>query len=168
VPHPAGAIGLTHIGGRLGAAIRVGQLLNGAAPRHARWTHALIAVGDGTIVQAEPGGAQRVTEAAACAGREVLWFFPDGTTPGQRQVAARAATDLTGAPYSFADYAALAAVRLHLDLVAHGLRDYVAASGRLICSQLVDEAYRRAGVDLIPGRRPGDVTPADLARLAIP
>ena len=33
----------------------------------------------------------------------------------------------------------------------------------MICSQLVDEAYARAGVQLFDdGRLPGDVTPADL------
>jgi len=165
IAKPPGSIGLTHIGGGLGAVIRLGQLLNGARPRYARWTHALIAVGDGTIVQAQPGGAVRVPEVDAGEGREITWWLPD--LPARaRDAAAEHATALVGTPYSFADYAALAALRLRLDLLAHGLRDYVAASGHLICSQLVDLAYTRAGVELFPGRRSGDVTPADLARLA--
>jgi hypothetical protein len=43
------------------------------------------------------------------------------------------------------------------------VRDFVADEGHLICSQLVDEAYLRAGVHLFDdGRLPGDVTPGDL------
>jgi uncharacterized protein YycO len=36
------------------------------------------------------------------------------------------------------------------------------ADDRLICSELVVWAYRGAGVDLCPGKAPGDVSPGDL------
>ncbi len=44
------------------------------------------------------------------------------------------------------------------------LLDYVAGTGHMICSQLVDQSYLDAGVHLAEdGRFPGDVTPGDLA-----
>jgi hypothetical protein len=46
------------------------------------------------------------------------------------------------------------------------VRDYVADTHHMICSQLVDYAYLSAGVRLFPyGEIPGDVIPADLWRL---
>ena len=69
-----------------------------------------------------------------------------------------------GVPYSFADYAALAAHRLHIP--APGLREFIGSSKSMICSQLVDQCYVDAGVHLFRDSRwPGFVTPAALAGL---
>jgi hypothetical protein len=58
---------------------------------------------------------------------------------------------------------ALAALRYGLR--PRWIRHRVATSGRLICSQAVDELYRRVGVHLFDDGRPsGDVTPGDLDR----
>jgi hypothetical protein len=47
--------------------------------------------------------------------------------------------------------------------------DFIADSGHLICSQLVDLCYLRAGAHLFDdGRLPGDVTPGDLWKLLNP
>jgi hypothetical protein len=75
-----------------------------------------------------------------------------------------AAFDLVGTPYSFLDYASIGLA--HLRIRPRWVRDFIADSGHMICSQLVDEVYRRAGVQLFDdGRLPGDVTPGDLWKL---
>lgn len=82
----------------------------------------------------------------------------------QRERVISASLSLTGTPYSFLDYAALSAHRLHIP--APHLKKYIADTGHLICSQLCDEVYYRAGIHLfVDGRWPGYVTPADLAEL---
>ncbi|MFJ9567446.1 hypothetical protein ACIRQQ_46390 [Streptomyces fuscichromogenes] len=60
-------------------------------------------------------------------------------------------------PYCFADNAALATHGLHIP--APGLRTFVASTGHMICSQLVDRAYLDAHVHLFgDGRWEGYVT----------
>ena len=38
--------------------------------------------------------------------------------------------------------------------------------GAFFCSALVDYVYEQSGIDLFPGRRPDDTTPANLEELA--
>lgn len=157
-PSP-GYVGLVRIRGAVGGAIRVGQWLNGDG--YADVEHAFIYVGDGQIVEAEPGGA-RLAALSEYAGSPLVWLRCPA--PCQARVAA-AARGLLGTPYSFADYAALATHRLHIP--APGLRRYIADTGHLICSQLADEAARRGGWQLYDdGRWPGYVTPGALRELA--
>jgi hypothetical protein len=75
-----------------------------------------------------------------------------------------AASRYTGIPYSFLDYLAIAAHRLHIP--APGLRSYIASTKHEICSALCDEFYRRVfGVVLVPGEWQGYVTPGGLWQL---
>lgn len=158
-PQP-GDFGLTQISGHVGRAIRVGQWLNGDG--FSDYEHAFVCVGGGDIVEAEPGGARIWTLSHYNASRIAWYRAPDGYGD---EIATQARA-MKGVPYSFADYAAIATVRLHLPLSSKLLHNYVADSGHMICSQLVDEAYARAGVQLFDdGRLPGDVTPGDLLRL---
>ena len=154
-PQP-GDIGLTSVSGQAGALIRVGQLLNGSG--FSRYEHAFLSVGDGLIVEAEPGGARCVP----LHYQDVYWcrFTP---TDDQRAVIATAARAYAAArvPYGFADYLALAAHRLHVP--APGLRAYVASTGSMICSQLADKCYQDAGYQIFTdGRWAGYATPGDL------
>lgn len=151
-----GDIGLVSVSGLVGRAIRIGQWLNGDG--WSRYEHAFVAVDPGTVVQAQPGGAVR----APMPNLLVMWL----SCPDQyRDGVVKAALELVGTPYSFADYAALAAVRLHLP--SKRLRAYVKSTGHMICSQLCDEAARRGGWHLFTdGRLPQDVTPGDLWQLA--
>jgi hypothetical protein len=74
---------------------------------------------------------------------------------------AQTAEPLKGIKYSFLDYGALAAHRLHIP--APGLRDFIADNGHMICSQMADEFYLRLGAHIFTdGRWAGDVTPAGL------
>jgi hypothetical protein len=164
-PRP-GTIGLVRIRGGIGRLIRIGQWLNGDG--YADYEHAFVVVGpdlDGRqqLIEAQPGGA-RLALLTEYDDRHVRFVAPAGLTDRQRRQIAAAAMDLRYTPYSFLDYLALATHRFRLPVP--GLRRYIEDSGHLICSQLVDEAYRRAGIALFAdGRWPGYVTPADLGRL---
>ena len=68
--------------------------------------------------------------------------------------------------YSWPDYGAIAAHALHLPVP--GLRDYIAGSASMICSQYSDSAYADTGVHLFSDNRwPGYCTPGDLAGLLL-
>jgi cell wall-associated NlpC family hydrolase len=158
-PQP-GDFALTRIRGFTGAFVAAGQALVGdAAPVQ----HAYVYVGNGEIVQAMPGGAELIR--LEDASEPVVWSTGRiSLTAADRVRIVGAARGLVGTPYSFLDYASIALA--HYRIRPRWVRDFVADSGHLICSQLVDEAYLRAGVHLFDdGRIPGDVTPGDLYRL---
>jgi hypothetical protein len=141
--------------------VRFGQWLNGAHYAAAGFEHAFVVITvDGMTMEAQPGGA--AIGSVHHHPDAVYYSCPDEA----RSAVCREAFSLKGTPYSFADYAALAALRLHITPLDHALERYVASSGHMICSQLVDCAYQRAGVQLFDDHRmPGDVTPADLYEL---
>lgn len=157
---PPGTIGLTHISGPVGKLIELGQWLNNEGFK--AWEHAFVMLPGGMILEAEPGGAVIVPNHYAdvywCdALRVMLPASADALMPS----AGRA---LKGVPYSFLDYGALAAHRLHLPLPF--LKDFIEDDRHMICSQLCDEFYLRLGANLFDdGRWPGYVTPASLYQL---
>ncbi|QMU69514.1 hypothetical protein [Streptacidiphilus sp. P02-A3a] len=162
-PQPLpGDFAVIRIAGDVGRLIRLGQWLNGDG--YANYEHAFIYLGDGDLVEAEPGGARLspLTEYDGCSpywstGRIAL-------TEEQREALVAAAHRYVGVPYSFLDYGSIALARFHLRLPA--VKRYVADTHHMICSQLVDQCYQDAGVHLFAdGRIPGDVTPGDLYRL---
>ncbi|MGW1828854.1 hypothetical protein ACWCO0_09570 [Streptomyces tubercidicus] len=158
-PRP-GDFALTKIRGITGRAISAGQYLIGdGAPVQ----HAMVYVGEGMIVQAMPGGAELIP--LEVASEPVVWSTGHFDLSDQTRFnIAMEARSLVGTPYSFLDFVSLALERFHVR--PRWVRDYVQSTGHLICSQLVDVAYRRAGVQLFDdGRIPGDVTPGDLWRL---
>ena len=156
-----GDVGLSTIGGRVGALVSIGQAVIGDG---CRYTHARIVLdtfgrAGVTYLEAMPGGA-RIASVHAPDG---AWYrLPlDGR---QRQVLSAYGPGLAGTPYGFSDYLALALhhVAPRARLTAR-VRRYVQHNGRMICSQLVDEVLRRAGYHLFTdGRMPHDVTPGDL------
>lgn len=156
-----GDFGLTQIAGAGGVFVRFGQWLNGDG--FSEFEHAFLYLGDGQIIEAEPGGA-RITDLSEYADFTVQWssgIIP--LTAGQRTAIVANARKYQGTPYSFLDYFALAARRLHLEPAEILLKERVQDSEHLICSQLVDQVYTDSGVHLFnDGRWPGDVTPGDL------
>lgn len=156
-----GDIGCTTIDGEVGRLIRIGQFLLGSGYRNVE--HSFVFVGDGQIVEAEPGGA-RLAPLDEYDSRLIVWLrCPDE----HRQAVADAAKSLIGTPYSAADYFALALHRFHIP--APGLRRYIQSSGHLICSALADRAAEMGGWRIFrDGRWDGYVVPADLATLAEP
>lgn len=156
-----GDIGVTTIHGPVGHLISLGEYLLGDGFQP--WDHAFVHVGDGWIIEAEPGpNGARLAQLTEYNDRPILWL----RCPDQyRQAVAHSARLLQGTRYSAADYFAIAAHRLHLPIP--GLRDYVAASGHAICSQLADRAAALGGWHLFAdGRWEGFVVPADIAELA--
>lgn len=153
-----GDFGLVKMNGDSGRLIRFGQWLNGDG--FADYEHAFVYVGNDRIIEAEPSGAKlsHVTEY-----RDVVWSTGwIDVTDAQRRVIAQTARGLEGIRYSFADYFAIAAKRLHVP--GSGLlKNYVGSSRHMICSQLVDYCYQKAGIQLFNDKRwNGYVTPADL------
>ncbi|MFF7635565.1 hypothetical protein ACFZB9_20775 [Kitasatospora sp. NPDC008050] len=148
--------------GDIGRLIRLGQWLNGDG--FANYEHAFLMIDDDTLAEAEPGGVRQAPLAEYGVTR-IRWS--SGTielTDDQREAVIAAARRYLRVPYSFLDYAALAAHRFHLP-GSPLLKGYVASTRHLICSQLVDQCYQDAGVHLFDdGRWPGYVTPADLDR----
>lgn len=154
-----GDFGLTKIRGLAGVFVNFGQWFVGD---FAPVQHALVYVGNGMVVQAMPSGAEliRLEDASPV----VKWStgLVELTNVERFDIRAQA-LGLVGTPYSFLDYVSIALERLGVR--PRFIRDRVASSKRLICSQLVCEAYSRAGVELFPGTFPGDVTPGDLHKL---
>lgn len=177
-PQP-GDFGVTRIGGWVGRLIRIGQWLNGDG--FSDYEHAFVVMPDPDsnpewftnrlhpapasagppfLIEAQPGGA-----------RLTVNVYPDDTTvysswdlsDETRHAIVMIALGLTGTPYSVLDYFSLALHRLHIR--PWWLERYVASTRHMICSQLVDHVYERAGVHLFHGRSPGDVTPARLLQV---
>jgi cell wall-associated NlpC family hydrolase len=152
---------LTH-----GGLIRIGQMLDGGG--FAQYEHAAIYIGDGQIIQA---GSKGVNQAKVSDYAKNDTFWSTGIinpTDGQRAAIVKAAIGYKGVPYSWVDYAALAAHHLNMVPADTELKDYVSSSNHMICSQVVDKCYADAGVHLFTDNRwPGYVTPADLYNLLV-
>jgi len=154
-----GDIGLVRITGAGGFLIRVAQWLNGDG--FADLEHAFVAVGDGELVEAEPGGA-RVRPLSQYGGMGVVWLR---CPPQYGPAVAAAARAMNGVGYSWLDYIALAAHRLHVPVP--GLKTYIGSTGHEMCSALADEAASQGGWELFDDQRwEGYVTPGALRRLA--
>jgi cell wall-associated NlpC family hydrolase len=172
---PRGAMFLTQIEGWTGRWV-------GAAQAFVRggsyWTHAGICLGDGLLLEGQPGGAVVTDARRLLDGRPLLvsddpmrrWLEANPEAYGpQTEILKRAqvadvAMTLVGTPYSYLDYLALTAVEARFP-GAGALRRYVESSGHLICSALVDRVYSRSGIELFDDERyAGDVTPGDLDR----
>lgn len=158
-PNP-GDIGLVKIPGAGGKLIRALQYLNGDGYRDLE--HAFVMISGDTLIEAMPGGARSKPLTWYEPWDKILWLkCPDE----YRSAVATAARRYLDVPYSFADYASIAAHRLHIP--APHLRRYIADSGHMICSQLADQAAMDGGWHLFSDQRwPGDVTPGDLTELA--
>lgn len=150
---------MTTIDGFTGKLVWLGQALIGS---RSPYTHAFVVLRDDLIIQAEPGGAKFYTFAELDGKRVAYSRLP--LTDEQLFAVAIEACKMHGTPYSFLDYLAIGLTRAHFP--SKRLRKYVADSGHMICSQFVDEAHRRAGIELFEDARdPGSVVPGDLAHL---
>lgn len=160
-PQP-GDFAVTTVRGQVGFLISLGEWLNGS--RFGHWDHAFVYVGDGQLVEAEPGGA-RLAGLDEYQGRPIAWSTDKvQLTDEQRAAIVGAARSFIGVGYGWRDYAALAL--WHFRLRIPWARKVMASRSSMICSELCDFAYEAAGVHLFAdGRQPGDVTPADLAAL---
>jgi hypothetical protein len=140
----------------VGRLIEFGELLYGEG--FGEFSHAGIMVNATQILEAEPGGARlRPVDEY---GSAMVWSSWKLDNIARLQLSHTAMTYL-GVGYSAMDYFALAAH--HWGLPLPGLKSYVASSGHMICSQLVDQIYTAAGFPMFhDGRWPGFVTPQSL------
>lgn len=154
------------VAGPVGKLISFGEWLNGSA--FGDYDHAEIYVGMadsnaplGYTLGAYPRGASLVPVPENQDG----WLWSGGhlmLTDPERSLIVSNALALKGIGYSSLDYFALAAHHFHLPVPL--LREYIASTKHMICSQLVDYVYMESGIHLFTdGRWPGFVTPADLA-----
>ncbi len=125
------------------------------------------------LVQAMPSGAEEITLTEEHWTKDYVYLRPPypgrETDSGwveanlQASYVATRAREFVGTPYSFADYAAIAAWRSGLRITGGKLREYVTDSGHMICSQLADQAMSDAGWHVFDdGRLPQDVMPCEL------
>lgn len=157
-PEP-GDFGVCRVGGWVGRLIRIGQWLNGDG--FSDYEHAFIVTNRfGDIVEAQPGGARFGPNGYA---DEHTVYSSWDLTDEQRLTICEVAGSLIGTPYSVLDYFSLALHRLHIR--PWWLERYVASTRHMICSQLVDHVYQRAGIHLFHSGWPGDVTPARLLQV---
>jgi hypothetical protein len=160
VPQP-GDLAACSAGGAAGKIVHALQLAAGGG-KYAEYEHVFVYLGDGMVLQAEPGGSRIVPMTVHA---KTIWSTGIINIPDEARarvpVVARA---LEHVPYSYLDYASVGAHRLHIP--APHLRAYIRDVGHMQCAQLADEFMRRLGVHLYAdGRWPGDVIPCDIARL---
>lgn len=160
-PRP-GDIGLTRIGGLTGVLVGLGQFIMRDA---SRYSHVFVVLSETEIIEAMPGGA--IISPLSKYDGTTKYGSPNAVyldlllTNQQRAAIVENARQLEGTPYSFLDYIALALERLGFKW--NWLEKYVASTEHMICSQLADEACKRAGVHLFNDGRPSQkVTPGDL------
>lgn len=124
------------------------------------WRHAGMFLGDGSVLQAEPHGAEIVSWTPVAGTLISTGLWPEADP----ELVTHVAADRTGTPYSWADYAQLAAHRMGMDW--EWLRAEIKATGHMMCSMLLDRCQLDMGVHLFEdGRWEGDVMPLDLGLL---
>lgn len=119
-----------------------------------RFNHALIWVG-GDFIEAMPGGVRCLSNRRVPIFDPRNWMLlrPHPELVGLGETAAFHARHMT-----FKEYDTAGAVRTVLGPRA------APVPTKNFCSQLVAEAYRRAGVELLPGKQPEGITPNMLAK----
>lgn len=121
--------------------------------------HAAVYVGDGMIVEAQPGGAKKspVTEYP-----NAIWSHMH-LSHFQRVGIAIRAENMIGTPYSFLDIFVQALVRIFGWHAPGWAIKRLSSPKRLQCAQLVDYCYQKNDIELFPDGRPnGLVSPGDL------
>lgn len=174
----SGDILLLQIKGWIGWLVWLMQAINRDT---SRWTHAAIVLNDGTVFEAQPGGAviTSLSEYAdrpgavvryyqsPCHGRpseyELLPLAPHMNPLRREDIDATARREI-GIGYNWGTYVYLALYRFGVR--PEWLKRRVQRDERMICSQAVDLVYSLCNLALFAdGRMPYDVTPGDLARL---
>jgi hypothetical protein len=124
--------------------------------------HAAVYIGVGFIVEAQSNGA---VISPVSKYPDAVWSTAPNSYDDQHKLRL-AALDLVGTPYNFLDIAAQLFVRQFGWNAPKWAIKRLSSPKRLQCAQLVDEAYRRAGITLFKDGRPaGLVAPSDLLAL---
>jgi len=151
-----GDYGCVKTNGFFGWLIRLGTF--------SRWNHCFIYVGDGEIIGADPQG---VKKSPLSNYTNVAWNQHEELTDKQRDAIFFYTHQALGKPYNFFTIADLALRILGLKILANTwLAKKLATTQGYICSELVSEVYKKAGVDLCH-KEDYLVVPGDLAERLI-
>ena len=129
----AGDYGVVKTGGIFGKIIRIGTM--------SRWNHALIYIGDGKIVEANPRG---VAISTVDKYTKIAWNMHEELSDDHRQTIVDHAKSTVGRPYNFGIIAMLALRALGLKVFPLCFIHYLADHQGYICSELVAECYAMA------------------------
>ena len=151
-----GDYGVVKTKGFFGKLIRLGTL--------SRWNHCFIYIGNDLIVEANPTG---VAVSPVSKYQLIAWNQHEVLSYEERETIASHAKWLVGRPYSFFTIAGMVLRILGFKLLANTrILRVLSQKDGYICSELVAEAYKQAGVELI--NKPVDqVNPGDLAERLI-
>ena len=149
-----GDYGVVKTNGFFGWLIRLGTF--------SRWNHAVVYVGNGEIVSADPRGIKKkpVSEYP-----NIAWNKHEELDDNQRMQIVNAALEAIGKPYDFFTIADLAFRILGLKVLTAGILSRLARNHGYICSELVAECYRKGG--LVVAKEDYLCTPGDLAERLI-
>ena len=149
-----GDYGVVKTTGFFGGLIRIGTT--------SRWNHAIIYVGNGMAVSADPTG---VSKLSVTQYTNIAWNKHEELDDNQRMMIINAALEAIGKPYDFFTIADIALRILGLKILTKGLLSYLAKNKGYICSELVAECYRKGG--LVIAKEDWLCTPGDLAERLI-
>lgn len=127
-----------------------------------RWNHAVIYIGNGEVVSADPSGVKidPVTN-----WNNIAWNQHEELDDNQRMMIVNAAREAVGHSYSFITIADIAFRILGLKILSETILDKLARHNGYICSELVAECYRKGG--LVIAKQDFLCTPGDLAERLI-
>jgi len=127
-----------------------------------RWNHAVIYIGNGEVVSADPSGVKidPVTN-----WNNIAWNQHEELDDNQRMMIVNAAREAVGQPYSFITILDIAFRILGLKILSEKILDRLARNTGYICSELVAECYRKGG--LVIAKRDFLASPGDLAERLI-
>ncbi len=145
-----GDYGVVATKGTIGFLIQLGTLT--------KFNHAFIYIGDGKIIEAQPGGVV-ISEVSKYSN--IVWNKNEPKTDKQRVALVNKALTHLGHSYSFLAIAAIALQIFHIPRPSW-MTKRLAKSGDDICSQLVAQDYRACGFQ-VDGTKPDFyITPSDL------
>ena len=149
-----GDYGVVKTTGFFGGLIRIGTT--------SRWNHAIIYVGNGMAVSADPTGVSKISVTQYT---NIAWNKHEELDDNQRMMIINAALEAIGKPYDFFTIADIALRILGLKVLTKGLLSHLAKNKGYICSELVAECYRKGG--LVIAKEDWLCTPGDLAERLI-
>jgi uncharacterized protein YycO len=148
----AGTIGLVKTNGWETGLIRLGT--------RSHWNHVVIATGNGTFIQAQPGG---VNERSEDTYDDIAWVHTQELTDTQREQIVDYCRNQIGTPYNWPAIIVFG-VRTFLPWCPYTwLIMWAQNRKNVICSELAVEANCVVGIKILPGREAASISPGDLS-----
>ena len=129
-----------------------------------RWNHAVIYQGNDYVVEANPTGVA-ISHISKYDGKPIAWNRHDNVTAEQRHKIVFHARELIGKRYNFFIILGLVLRIFGVKILGNYILKKMADKDGYICSELVAECYRLAGMPL--GKEDYLIVPGDLAERLI-